>query len=261
MFQHNVEAMIWKRRIEHSSSPIKRAYLGSQHRRMRRYEGQVCRAAKSVIAVSCADARAIQYDYGVRKVHAVPTGVDVDYFRPPAQPELVSDLIFLGSMDWIPNIDGVQWFVREVLPLIRKHRPDCSFAIVGRKPAPGVRRLMQHDTRLVVTATVADVRPHLWGSAVAIVPLRIGGGTRLKIYESMAARVPVVSTTVGAEGLDVRDGENILIADSAPDFAACCLALLEDAGARRRLVSAAWEMVDACYSWEVVSRRFEELLT
>jgi len=261
LFQHNVEAMIWKGHVEHSGSPLERAYLKGQYERMRRFEGQACRAAKTVIAVSSADARAIESGYGVKRVQAVPTGVDLDYFRPPARPEPVADLVFLGSMDWLPNIDAVKWFVSEVLPLVRKHRPDCSLAIVGRRPPQSIRRLTEEDERIAVTGTVPEVRSYLWGSRVSIVPLRIGGGTRLKIYESMAARIPVVSTTLGAEGLDVRDGQNIHIADSARDFAGHCVGLLEDGCARRRLSSAAWEMIAACYSWEVVSRKFEQLLT
>jgi glycosyltransferase involved in cell wall biosynthesis len=164
-------------------------------------------------------------------------------------------------MDWMPNIDAVRWFTSEVLPIIRRRRPECFLTIAGRRPTAGIRSLAARDARIQVTGTVPDVRPILWGAAVAIVPLRIGGGTRLKIYEAMAAKVPVVSTAVGAEGLDVRDGENILIADSARDFADACLALLDDANARRALTRAAWEMVSSCYSWDVVARKFEQLLT
>jgi glycosyltransferase involved in cell wall biosynthesis len=173
----------------------------------------------------------------------------------------MSDLVFLGSMDWMPNIDGIHWFTAEVLPLIRKRRPACILAIVGRRPAASVRKLSEKDPLILATGTVADVRPFLWGSDVAIVPLRIGGGTRLKIYEAMAARVPVVSTTIGAEGLKLSNGENILIANSPRDFADACLELLEDAAARRRIATAAWEMVSACYSWDIVSQKFEQLLT
>ena len=260
LFQHNVEALIWKRHAEHSRMPLRRAYFESQYQRMLCYEGEVCRSAKTVIAVSDVDARAIESGYGVPCVRAVPTGVDLDYFRPPAQSRPAADFVFLGSMDWMPNIDGAKWFTREVLPLIRKHRPECSLAIVGRKPSVAIRRLAAQDPRIAVTGTVSDVRPYLWGSAVSVVPLRIGGGTRLKIYEAMAARIPVVSTTVGAEGLDVRDGENILLADSPRDFADHCLSLLADADARLRLANAAWEMIAASYSWDVVAQKFEKLL-
>jgi glycosyltransferase involved in cell wall biosynthesis len=163
-------------------------------------------------------------------------------------------------MDWRPNIDGLKWFVSRVLPLIRARRPDCSLAVVGRHPSAEVRGLARADRRIHVTGTVDDVRPYLWRSAVSIVPLRIGGGTRLKIYEAMAAKIPVVSTSVGAEGLDIRDGENIAIADSPQDFAERCVALLDDSVARQRMAQNAWETVSTCYSWQVVSRKFEQLL-
>src|SRR5207253_1590864 len=130
----------------------------------------------------------------------------------------------------------------------------------GRRPGARIRQLAEQDHHIEVTGTVPDVRPYLWRSAASIVPLRIGGGTRLKIYEAMAAKIPVVSTTVGAEGLDIRPGENILIADSPRDFADRCVEMLEDADSRRRVAETAWEMVASCYSWEVVSQKFEALL-
>ncbi len=224
------------------------------------YEGHVCRAVKSIIAVSDVDAARMRGEYGAERVAAVPTGVDLDYFAPPGPSVAASDLIFVGSMDWMPNIDGAQWFLREVLPLIRKRRPDCTVALAGRKPAPLLEELAKNDARVVVTGTVPDIRPHLWGSTVSIVPLRIGGGTRLKIFEAMAARVPVVSTTIGAEGLPLEDGAQIHIADDPPSFAAHCVELLENAAARRRMTDAAWETVSSQFSWEAVSQRFERLL-
>src|SRR5665213_4577915 len=214
LFQHNVESAIWKRHTEHAPTTWHRAYCRGQYERMLRYEAEVCRAAKKIIAVSNADSREIQSLYGASRIASVPTGVDIDYFFPCRATQANNDLVFLGSMDWRPNIDGLNWFVGSVLPLIRARRPDCSLAMVGRSPTSEILRLAGTDVRIHVTGTVDDVRPHLWESAVSIVPLRIGGGTRLKIYEAMAAKIPVVSTSVGAEGLDVRDGDNIAIADS-----------------------------------------------
>jgi len=260
LFQHNVESAIWKRHAEHGPTAAHRAYFRAQYQRMRRYETDICRAAKKVIAVSQDDAEVMGREYGVREISWVPTGVDIEFFSPPGHIQHDLDLVFVGSMDWMPNDDGVVWFLANVLPLIRTKRPDCSLAIVGRRPSASLRKLAKDDPRIVVTGTVTDVRPYLWRSKVSIVPLRIGGGTRLKIYEAMGAQVPVVSTTIGAEGLDVRDGENIALADSPREFADRCLALLDDADARRRLSSAAWEMVSSCYSWDVVSRKFEQLL-
>ena len=261
LFQHNVESVIWKRHAEQAPTPWHRAYASGQYERMLHYEAEVCRAAKKIIAVSGADASAIHALYGAHGVCSVPTGVNIKYFT-PARPNTLPahDLVFLGAMDWRPNIDGLRWFATSVLPLIRRRRPDCSLAVVGCRPTPGVRRLAASGQNIHVTGTVEDVRPYLWESAVSIVPLRIGGGTRLKIYESMAAKIPVVSTSLGAEGLDIRDGENIAIADSPEEFAEQCLALLDDPGARERMARNAWEMIAACYSWEVVSSKFEQLL-
>jgi polysaccharide biosynthesis protein PslH len=260
LFQHNVESTIWKRHAENAATPWHRAYSRGQYERMLRYEAEVCRAAKRIIAVSGADAETMQALYGAAGVCSIPTGVDIEYFAPPSVAAPKQDLVFLGAMDWRPNIDGLHWFVRSVLPLIRRRRPNCSLAVVGRCPTAQVRGLAQTDLHIHVTGTVGDVRPYLWESAVSIVPLRIGGGTRLKIYEAMAAKIPVVSTSIGAEGLDIRDGENIVLADSPPDFAQACLALLDDAEARGRMAATAWEIIAACYSWEVVARKFEQFL-
>ena len=209
LFQHNVEAQIWKRQLEHAANPAHRYYLRDQYRKMWRYESNVCGRVKRVIAVSDGDAQTMRSEYQGSIVDSVPTGVDLEYFAPPAVRDRAADLVFVGSMDWMPNVDGMRWFVDQVLPLIRERRPDCSLTVAGRSPGAHIRKLAQQDPRIQVTGTVPDVRPYLWGAALSIVPLRIAGGTRLKIYEAMAAKVPVVSTSIGAEGLDVRNGENI----------------------------------------------------
>jgi glycosyltransferase involved in cell wall biosynthesis len=260
LFQHNVEAVIWKRRTEHASDPIRHRYLKLQAERMFRYEGDVCRKVRKVIAVSEKDAALMREWYGIKPTEAVPTGVDADYFKARGAVSPVADLAFVGSFDWAPNIDGVDWFQREVLPLILRRRPDCSVAIVGRKPPRGVQELGVRYPGIQVTGTVPDVRPWLWGAKVSIVPLRVGGGTRLKIFEAMAAGVPVVSTTIGAEGLGARDGDTIRIADAPEDFAAACIALLDDPAQRERLRNRALQMVTEQCSWEVVASAFEKLI-
>jgi glycosyltransferase involved in cell wall biosynthesis len=260
LFQHNVETSIWRRHAEHASDPLRRWYFGLQASRMFDYEGTMCRRAAHVIAVSEPDKEQMRKEFAVSRITAVPTGVDLEYFARPPAPPPHADLVFVGSMDWLPNIDGVRFFVEDVLPRLRRRRPDCSLAVVGRLPVPEIAGLASRDSRILVTGTVPDVRPYLWGSLVSIVPLRIGGGTRLKIYESMAARTPVVSTTVGAEGLDIEDGRNILLADTADSFADRCLELLEDAEAQRRLSEAAWAMVSARFSWEHVADQFASVL-
>jgi glycosyltransferase involved in cell wall biosynthesis len=260
LFQHNVEAMIWKRHVEHAGSPLRRYYFRRQARLMLEYERQVCSSVKSIIAVSGADAAKMRELYGVSRVTAVPTGVDVGFFRPPEGAQPTADLVFVGSMDWMPNIDGVVWFVTEVLPLIKRKLPDCSLAVVGRTPGREVTELAERESGIRITGTVADVRPWLWESKVSIVPLRIGGGTRLKIYEAMAAGTPVVSTTVGAEGLDISPGENILIADEAGAFAEACVRLISDRDERSRLADAARRHVETKHSWEAAAGEFERAL-
>lgn len=259
LFQHNVEAIIWERHAEQGRTPLHRWYFGQQAKRMAAYEAQACRAARNIIAVSDSDAQLMRDRYGVTKVAPVPTGVDVDFFRPtqPAQPK--ADLIFLGSMDWMPNIDGMQWFADEIWPLILQQRPQTTLAIVGRKPTPAIQALARKPN-ITVTGTVPDVRPWLHGAKLSIVPLRIGGGTRLKIYESMAAQVPVISTAIGAEGLDWTNGENIQIADTPKAFAGSCLTLLENQSAANLLANSAFNLVNQNYSWQAITTQFETLL-
>ena len=260
LFQHNVEAVIWKRRTEHASDPVRHRYLKLQAERMFRYEGEVCRKVRKVIPVSETDAALMREWYGIESTEAVPTGVDADYFKVRGAVSPVADLVFVGALDWAPNIDGVDWFQREVLPLILRRRPDCSVAIVGRNPTSAIQELGARYPGIQVTGTVPDVRPWLWGSKVSIVPLRVGGGTRLKIFEAMAAGVPVVSTTIGAEGLGARDGDTIRIADTPEDFAEACIALLDDPAERERLRNRALQMVTEQCSWEVAARVFEKLI-
>jgi len=260
LFQHNVETVIWQRRTEHASDWLRRLYLKLQAERMFRYEGEVCREVRKVIAVSETDADLMREWFGVKRADAVPTGVDSEYFQARGPVPPAADLVFVGSLDWAPNIDGVDWFQREVLPLILQRKPDCSVAIVGRKPPKAIQELSTRYPGIQVTGTVPDVRPWLWGSKVSIVPLRVGGGTRLKIFEAMAAGIPVVSTTIGAEGLGARDGDTIRIADTPEDFAKACIALLDSSDERERLRSRALQMVTEQYSWEAVAGAFEKLL-
>jgi glycosyltransferase involved in cell wall biosynthesis len=224
---------------------------------MAAYEADACRSARNVVAVSEADANEMRKAYGVSNIAWVPTGVDVEYFTPAAR-DRSGDLLFIGSMDWAPNVDGALWFAREVLPLIRRTRPMCKFAIVGRQPPPEILALAANC--IEVTGTVPDIRPYLWGAPVAVVPLRIGGGTRLKIYEAMAARTAVVSTSIGAEGLAIIPGEQIAIADQPQAFAEACVELLENEQRREKMAHSAWQLVMSKFTWDAVVDAFEPLL-
>jgi glycosyltransferase involved in cell wall biosynthesis len=259
LFQHNVETIIWERHAQAGHTPLHRAYFRLQAQRMFNWEKAACNTASHVIAVSEVDRKIMRERFGTHALSAIGTGVDLDYFAAPPTKALQFDFVFVGSMDWMPNVDGMEWFLSEVLPIIRTSKPDVRLAIVGRNPPPAI--LAKADRASVtVTGTVPEVRPFLWQSAISIVPLRVGGGTRLKIFEAMAAGTPVVATTIGAEGLPVRHDETIQIADTPQDFAAECLRLLENSQQCRRISQAALEMVRANFSWERVTRDFEEIL-
>jgi sugar transferase (PEP-CTERM/EpsH1 system associated) len=260
LFQHNVEAMIWQRHAEVQQGWLKRAYLRREWRLMRRFEKRECRRFDHVIAVSPEDREMMRREYGVETVADVPTGVDVEYFRaaPGAVPQPDS-LIFTGSMDWLPNQDAMAFFVSEVMPLIARTRPNVTLTIVGRKPSEKLLQLARRDQAITVTGRVDDVRPYMEKAAIYIVPLRIGGGTRLKIFEAMAMERPIVSTTIGAEGLPVENGRNMLLADSAQAFASAVVSLLADAGKARAIAEYAATQVREHNGWDGVAARFAEI--
>lgn len=260
LFEHNVEATIWQRHAAQATQPLKHRFFAMQAARMETYERTICRASKAVIAVSDIDARRMRQIFGVTNVASVPTGVDIDYFRPPQTPTQRSGLLFVGSMDWLPNIDAVTFFLREVFPLILAQRPGTTFTIAGREPTAAIRELAAAVPGVTVTGTVPDMRPYLWNAAVSVVPIRIGGGTRLKIYECMAAGLPVVSTTIGAEGLTYTAGRDILIADEPAQLAADCLRLLDQKDAAQTVAANAQALVEQHFSWSAIGRVFEEIL-
>ena len=260
LFQHNVEAMIWKRHYEVQTNPVKKLYLYQQWRKMRRFEGSMCRNFDSVIAVSREDSEMMEQEYGVDKVFDVPTGVDIDFFRPTGQEKREpNNLVFTGSMDWLPNEDAIRYFTERILPIIRRSVPDVSLTVVGRNPYPSLLELSKQQPSIRVTGRVDDVRPYMEKAAAYVVPLRIGGGTRLKIYEAMAMEKPVISTSIGAEGLPLRDGAELLLADTAESFAAAVVKALSNPSLAASLERQAAAYVRENFSWATVARSFAEI--
>ncbi len=256
LFQHNVEAVIWQRHVSVPQAALRRAYFRAQWQRMRRYEAEQCRRFAQVIAVSATDADCMQREYQVHSVGWVPTGVDLEYFSASLRPRQSRELVFVGSMDWMPNDDGIRWFASEIFSRIQERVAGARLTVVGRSPSVAMRELAARNSAIEVTGTVADVRPYLERAAVSVVPLRIGGGTRLKIYEAMAMGIPVVSTTIGAEGLPVRHGEQLLIADSTDEQVAGICALLTDQQRAAALSANALRHVREHCSWDAVAERF-----
>jgi sugar transferase (PEP-CTERM/EpsH1 system associated) len=262
LFTHNVEAEIWRRHVEQAANPVSRYLMTQQWRRMLRFEARALARFDLVLAVSEADGRTFSrlYPNSLRApVHVVQTGVETDYFTPPATEPERAHMVFTGSMDWLPNEDGMTYFCREILPKIRQAEPEATLSIIGRTPTPAVRKLAEIPG-VEVTGRVDDVRPHIARGAVYVVPLRIGGGTRLKIFEAMSMAKAVVSTTVGAEGLPVTNGRDIDIADEPSRFAHAVVHLIRDTEARRTIETAARRLVVERYDWSAVALDFEEAL-
>jgi polysaccharide biosynthesis protein PslH len=260
IFTHNVEALIWKRHFEVSRNPVWKLTSWGEYQKMMGFEKHFLNKSEHVLTVSEADKDFFSDFVERSKMTVISTGVDTNYFRPDNSQEQQNSLVFTGSMDWMPNEDGVLYFMRSILPLIRREIPEVSFTIVGRKPSEKLRSAAASEPGVQVTGTVDDIRPYVRDGSVYVVPLRIGSGTRLKIFEAMAMGKAIVSTTLGAEGLPIRDEVDISIADSPEEFSRKVCALLRDAGERRRLGSAARQLVEQHYSWSSVAAEFDEVL-
>ncbi len=258
LFEHNVEYLIWQRLCALETNPLRRALFEIEWRKLRAQEAAACRRADLTIAVSEDDRERLEEIAPGIRAASIPTGVDTTYFSPNGFHEVPSRLVFSGSMDWHPNEDAVLHFVDTILPRIRAEVPDVSLTVVGRNPTARIRALGEQPG-IHITGTVDDVRPSIAQGSVYVVPLRAGGGTRLKIFEALAMAKPVVSTTVGAEGLGLEPGRHFVAADEPGGFANSVVSLLRDPMRRRSMGGAGRDLVEACYSWPTVARRFEEL--
>jgi glycosyltransferase involved in cell wall biosynthesis len=258
LFQHNVESVLWRRQAAHEPNPMKRLAFAAEAWKMARYERATVARFPHVVAVSDRDRDEMAAMADPSRISVVPTGVDVAQYRTAAgREDDRRTVMFLGSMDWEANIDAVEHFCRRTWPAIRAKVPDAHFLIVGRNPHPRVLALASESVE--VTGTVPSVVEYLARAAVVVVPLRIGGGTRLKIFEAMAAGRAVVSTSIGAEGLDVTGGRDLLLADDDANFAKAVVDLLHDDNRRRALGRAAAEAA-ARYDWPAIAQQFERIL-
>lgn len=259
LFQHNVESVLWRRQADTEENRLKRFVYKIEAARMVRYEASVVSRFHHVIAVSEKDRQWMGEMMDAKRITVVPTGVDLGLYQQNAAASKTEKplVVFTGSMDWRPNIDGVLYFCREVWPGVQARVPEARFRIVGRTPPESVRKLAS-DT-IEVTGSVPSVMEHLQEAAVVVVPLRIGGGTRLKIYEAMAMGKAVVSTSVGAEGLNVHHGADIMLCDDPGSFEQAIAMFLEDRGLREKYGQAAAQLA-AQYDWPVIADRFAQVL-
>jgi sugar transferase (PEP-CTERM/EpsH1 system associated) len=240
------------------------AYSFVQWRKLRSYEAEVCRQADAVLAVSEPDKMALQAIAPGANIAVVPNGIDLEAYpvapaRPRSQPAVV---LFTGKMDYRPNVDAVLWFGEEVLPKIHEQNADVLFRVVGMNPHPRLD-VLRGNPRVELTGSVPAVRPYLETATVYVIPMRVGGGTRFKALEAMASGVPVVSTTLGVEGIPVRNGREMLLADDPEEFAAAVLKLLDDRRAgdalTQDLVARAHTLVADEYTWETIIPQLEAI--
>lgn len=251
---HNIESVIVQRLAQHEASPWKKRLIEWQYAKTRRAEADAHRLFDRSVVVSEVDRAALERLIPGVSVSVVPNGVEVDDSDPTTSPPEPNVMVFVGAMDWLPNVDAVTFFVREVFPRITQHVPPAQFWVVGRNPPVSVIR-QQAETGVRVFGTVDDVRPFLARAGLVVVPLRIGGGTRLKILEAWAMRKAVLSTAIGAEGLPAADGTTIALADTPEEMAARAVRLLTHPEEAARLGEAGRRVVEQHFTWTRVAGR------
>jgi glycosyltransferase involved in cell wall biosynthesis len=256
---HNVESVIWQRYHETETNALKRWYMGKQWRKFQHFERQTLAGADLTIAVSAVDAERFRRDLGVRNVGVVDNGVDTTRFHPGREPREPRTLLFLGSLEWRPNLDGVAQLLDAVFPAVRREEPDARLLLVGRNPPASLRSAVASHAGVELHANVVDVRPFLSRSSLMVVPLRIGGGSRLKILEALATATPVVSTRIGAEGLHLEAGRHLVVVDEIEQMAGAIVQSLRDPGTARRQAENGRSQVLRLYDWDALADHLEQL--
>jgi sugar transferase (PEP-CTERM/EpsH1 system associated) len=256
---HNIETTIWQRYYQTERQPFKRWYIGRQVGKVSLFERHVFNWVNGATAVSIPEAEMIKGIAPDLDIEVVDNGVDLEFFADDGAGGNIDELVFTGSMDWRPNQDAILYFVDEIFPRLRELYPDIKATIVGRNPPTFIKELERVDG-VTITGTVDDVRSYMRKAAIYIVPLRIGGGSRLKILEAFAMRKAVVSTTIGAEGLNTAEQKELLIADEPEEFVKVITRLREDKSLRQALGLAGRKLVEQQYGWDILAERLNTFL-
>ena len=255
---HNAEFDVLRRTTEFSDSWLRRQYASWQMRAMRDEEQRCGQAVDLVLATSERDRRVFEEELALPRVEVIPNGIDFAEFDPGETPPSPGAIVFSGLMSYYPNQQAVRWFLDEIFPLILHRVPAARFVVAGAAPPRWLRA--RASDRVAVTGRVPDIRPYLRMASVVVVPLKIGGGTRVKILEAQAMRRPVVSTAIGAEGLGLSHGESILLADRAHEFADSVVNLLGDGSQAARIADGAWGHAAGHFSWTDIGARLSGVL-
>lgn len=254
---HNVDSLIWRRYAESETRPLRRALVRQQHERFHRFEQRAFRHADRVVTVSDEDAALAHDLFGVEHVDVVENGVDVAAFgRTPRRPD-PHEFLFLGSLDWRPNLDAVRQLLNEVLPRVCEEEPRARLQIVGRNPPDWLLQAATQQPNVSVHANVPDVKPYLATCGAMLVPLRIGGGSRLKILEALAAKVPVIASKVAAEGLRLEPGVDYAVADDAGAMAKQAVRWARSPADAAASAEAGQRAVAAAYDWGSLAEKLE----
>lgn len=259
MFTHNVEAEIFERHLKLANNPLLKTLWRDQLSKMVQFERDSLNKFDKIVAVSNRDKKMFETDYQVQNISVIRTGVDLDFFQYTA-PQDEARVIFIGSMDWLANIDAMEYFMQEVWPLITAQVPQASMTVIGRNPPSHlVQMAKSKGLKWTFTGLVDDVREHARKASVSVIPMRVGGGTRIKAFESMAIGSPVVSTTIGVEGLPLNNEAHFLRADSASEFANAVTLLLQDKDRREKLSRQARRYVEDNFSFALAADEFQDI--
>lgn len=253
---HNVEYDNFRRIGATTSSLLRRMYYHREYKTFFAEEIKACKKSDAIFVTSPRDKAILDNDVPDIPKYVIPNGVDTEYFSPKETAVEPFSLVFTGMMGYVPNYDGMLYFLDEIFPLILKQIPETKIYIVGSQPPKKLLQRASHN--IIITGYVDDVRPYIRQSCVYVVPLRMGGGTRLKIAEAMAVSKPIVSTSIGCEGIDVQDGESLMIRDEPVSFAQAVVELLRDKQKRERLAARGYEIARTYYDWSLIGQKMEE---
>lgn len=256
--EHNIEYDNFRRMWEKSAAPLIKLHYLREYKKTRKEEIKVLKKMDLVLTVSNKDRNTIKNEIEGKPIYIIPNGVDTRYFKPEIKPVESFSMVFTGMMAYMPNHDGMSYFLDKIFPIILNEIPVAKVYIVGNRPPKNLSR--RASKNVIITGYVPDVRPYIWKASLYIVPLRMGGGTRLKVLEALAMKKPVVSTSIGCEGIELTDNESILIADDPVDFAQKTVYLLKNALHGERIANEGYNLIHAKYDWETISSRYEEIL-
>jgi glycosyltransferase involved in cell wall biosynthesis len=253
--EHNVESTIWERYYQGIRNPLVRAYARFQFKKVYKYESEIVADFDRCFMITEKDKERIKRMNPRVKASVIPAGVDFSYFHPIDVSIEPYSIVSVASMDWLPNVEGIIWFITKMWPIVKQRIPQAKLYIVGKNPPTKIKKLAGED--IIVTGFVEDVRGYMAKGAVFIVPLRTGGGMRIKILNALAMGKAVVSTSVGCEGIDVEDGRNICIADSEEEFVQGVINLLNNGNKREQLEEEGLRLVKEKYQWERIAEQIE----